>query len=222
MAECLKLLYSMQEVGDNMAGIEIGIDDTELEKVYQALKKYPKVAEKAIIRTKNDTAQRTLTPLKRLITSQYSIKQKDLTGGTQYEGETSNNLLKVIKSNNINLDAGIRARGSNLTLYRFVKGNKMPRNTKGKGYVTVQVKKGNTQKMSRYNFIQRVGKKKKTLQVVQRHSDSRKIRRLLKTTSIAHMVSNKNVAPKAMEQAQEILKKRSQHYIERELKKIKG
>ena len=203
-----------------MAGIEIGIDDTELEKVYQALKKYPKVAEKAIIRTKNDTAQRTLTPLKRLITSQYSIKQKDLTGGTQYKGESSNNLLKVIKSNNINIDSGIRARGSNLTLYRFVRGNKMPRNTKGKGYVTVQVKKGKTAKMSRYNFIQ-YGKGG-ALQVFQRPSNSRKIRRLLKTTSIAHMVSNENVAPKAMEQAQEILKKRSQHYIERELKKIKG
>ena len=205
-----------------MAGIDISIDDAELEKVYQALKKYPKAAERAIIRTKNDTAQRTLTPLKRLVVAKYNIKQGDLMGGSQFEGESSNNLLKVIKSNSVGGDSGIKARGSNLTLYRFVKGNKMPRNTKGKGYVTVQVKKGGAKRLSRYNFIQRVGKKKKTLQVVQRHSDSRKIRRLLKTTSIAHMVSNEDVAPKAMEKAQEILKTRSQHYIERELKQIKG
>lgn len=203
-----------------MAGIEIGIDDSELEKVYQALKKYPKSAERAIIRTKNDTAQRTFTPLKRLITSQYNIKQKDLSGGTQYKGETSNNLIKVIKSNNINLDSGIRARGGSLTLYRFVRGNKQPRNTKGKGYVTVQVKKGKTMKMTRYNFIQYGNGG--ALQTFNRRSNSRKINRLLKTTSVAQMVSNDNVAPKAMEQAQEILKKRSQHYIERELKKIKG
>ena len=203
-----------------MAGIEIGIDDAELERVYHALKKYPKSAEKAIIQTKNDTAQRTLTPLKRLISAQYNIKQKDLAGGSQYKGESSNNLLKVIKSNSVNINSGIRARGSNLTLYRFVRGNKMPRNKKGKGYVTVQVHKGGTKKMSRYNFIQ-YGKGG-AVQVFQRRSNSRKISRLLKTTSIAHMTSNKNVAPKAMEQAQEILKKRSQHYIERELKKIKG
>lgn len=203
-----------------MAGIDIKVDDAELEKVYQALKKYPKAAERAIIRTKNDTAQRTLAPLKRLVTSQYSVKQKDLTGGSQYKGESSNNLLKVIKSNNINADSAIRARGSKLTLYRFVRGNKMPRNKKGKGYVTVQVKKGGAKTMSRYNFIQ-YGKGG-ALQLFQRHSNSRKISRLLKTISIAHMVSNENVAPKAMEQAQEILKKRSQHYIDMELKKIKG
>lgn len=201
-----------------MAGIEIGVDDSELENIYQALKKYPKAAEKAIIRTKNDTAKRTLTPLKKLITSQYNIKQKDLMGGNQYKGETSNNLLKVINTNSINSNSGIRARGGHLTLYRFIRGNKMPRNKKGKGYVTVQVHKGGTKKMSRYNFVQ-YGKGG-ALQVFQRPSNSRNIRRLLKTTSIAHMVSNEKVAPKAMEQAQEILKKRSEHYINQELKKI--
>ena len=203
-----------------MAGIEIGIDDAELERIHKALNKYPKSAEKAIIQTKNDTAQRTLTPLKRLISSKYNISQKEITGGTKYKSEASNNLVKVIKTNNINLDAGIRIRGGYLTLYRFVKGNKKPRNKKGKGYVSVQVKKGGTKKMSRYNFIQ-YGKGG-TPQVFQRHSNSRQISRLLKTISVAHMASNKDIAPKVQDEAQAILQKRSQHYIDRELKKIKG
>ena len=215
----MKLRCNTAEVGDNMAGIEIGIDDAELEKIYNALKKYPAKAETAIIRTKNDTAQRTLTPLKRAITAKYSIKQNALMGGDAYKGESSNNLIKVIKTNSINLDAGIRVRGSNLTLYRFVKGNKQPRNKKGKGYVNVQVKKGGAKKMSRYNFIQYgTGGQ---LQIFQRHSNSRKISRLLKTTSVAHMASNKDVAPKVQEAALETIKKRSEHYINQALKSIK-
>lgn len=203
-----------------MAQIEIGIDDSDLNKIYNALRKYPKKAEQAVIRTKNDTAQRAFTPLKRLISAQYNIAQNKLSGGTQYKGESSNNLIKVIKSNSINIDPTIRARGSNLTLYRFVKGNKQPRNKKGKGYVTVRVKKDKTFKMGRIVFIQN-DPKSGNPQVFMRYSDSRKIRRLLKTTSVAHMTANKEVAPKVQEEALQIMKKRSEHYINQALKGIK-
>lgn len=208
------------EVGDNMAGIEIGVDDAELEKIYEALKKYPKKAERAIIRTKNDTAQRTLTPMKELISSRYNIAKNKLTGGSEYAGESSNNLIKAIKTNSINLDSAIRARGGYLTLHRFVKGNKQPRNKKGKGYVNVQVKKGNSVEMGNTTFIQHDPKSNHP-QVFQRRSNSRTIRRLLKTTSVAHMLSNENIAPKVQESALEIMKKRAEHYLERELKSIK-
>ena len=217
----MKYRYSLAEVGDNMAGIEIGIDDRELEKIYTALKQYPKKAEKAIIRTKNDTAQRTLTPMKKLISARYNIAQSKLTGGSEYAGESSNNLIKVIKTNNINLDAAIRARGGYLTLHRFVKGNKLPTTKKGKrrkNPVSVQVKKGKTSKMGNTIFIQQDPKSKHP-QVFQRRSNSRNISRLLKTISVAHMASNENIAPKVQEAALEIMKKRSEHYLERELKR---
>ena len=203
-----------------MAQIDISVDDSELNKIYDALKKYPKKAEKAIIRTKNDTAQRAFTPLKRLISAQYNIAQSKLSGGTYYKGESSNNLIKVIKTNSINLDSAIRARGSLLTLYRFVKGNKKPRNKKGKGYVSVRVKKDKTYKMGRVVFIQN-DPRSGNPQVFMRYSNSRKIRRLLKSTSVAHMAANKDIAPKVQQEALEIMKKRSEHYLNQELKKIK-
>lgn len=202
-----------------MSGINISVDDSELQKVYDALKKYPKSAERAIVRTVNDTAQRTLSPLKKDIASKYNIKQKDLSGGSQYKGESSNNLVKVRKTNNLIQPASISVRGGYLTLMRFVKGNKMPTNKKGRR-VSVQVRKGHSVRMSQYNFLQFANGGR--VQVFQRHSDSRKISRLLKTISVAHMASNKDVSNNAQETANEILKKRSQHYIELEMKKIKG
>lgn len=214
------MLCNTAEVGDDMAGIYISVDDAELEKIHKALEKYPKKAERAIIRTKNDTAQRTLTPLKKLISSRYNIAQGKLTGGGEYAGESSNNLIKVIKTNSINLDSAIRARGGYLTLHRFVKGNKKPRNKRGKGYVSVQVTKGKTTKMGNTTFIQHDPKSNHP-QVFQRRSNSRNISRLLKTISVAHMASNENIAPKVQESALEIMKKRSEHYLERELKSIK-
>lgn len=216
--ECLKLRCNMAEVGVNMAGVDIKIDEAELKNIYKQLKKYPKKAERAIIRTKNDTAQRTLSPLKKMISSNYNIAQNKLMGGSEYAGESSNNLIKVIKTNTVNQNSAIKIRGSYLTLHRFVRGNKQPRNKKGKGYVSVQVRKGGTRKMGRTTFIQHDPKSNHP-QVFQRYGNSRKIRRLLKTISVAHMASNKDIQPKVQDAAMDIMKKRAEHYINRELAK---
>ena len=203
-----------------MAGVTIKVDDAELKNIYKALGKYPETAKKAVISATNRTLQSANTELQRNITQRYNIKKKDLNGGGQYKGESSNNLIKVKKAHGGDLTGSINIRGGHLTLYRFVRGNKMPRNKKGKGYVSVQVKKGGTKKMSRYNFIQ-YGKGG-ALQMFQRHSNSRNISRLLKTVSVAHMASNDEVINKTQEMANETLQKRVQHEIEYRLKKIKG
>lgn len=201
-----------------MAGIEIGVDDAELERVYKALKKYPKSAERALIRTVNDTAQRTLAPLKTEITSKYNIKKKDLSGGSAYKSEGSNNLIKVKKVNNLQQNAKIEVRGSSLTLRRFVKGSKTPSH-KTRKLVMVQVKKGKVATLNNRTFLQNTHG---SLQIMSRRSGERRISRLLKTTSTAQMASNEEVSNAVQEKSQEVLKKRADHYIELELKKIKG
>lgn len=203
-----------------MADVSIKVDDSDLNKIYKAFKKYPDVAKKAVVAATNRTIQSANTELQRNITQRYNIKKKDLSGGGQYKGESSNNIVKVNKANTGNLKASINVRGGYLTLYRFVRGNKMPRNKKGKGYVSVQVKKGKTAKLSRYNFIQRGNGG--ALQIFQRPSDSRKIRRVLKTASVAHMASNEEVMGNTQKKAQETLKKRVEHEIAHRLNKLKG
>lgn len=216
--ECMKLHYNTAEVGDSMANINFTVDDAELKKVYNALQKHKDAAQRALIRTVNDTAQRTLTPLKDNITKNYNIKKMDLSGGSKYKGEKSNNLIKVKKISSLRMNASIDVRGGYLTLQRFVKGKKTPSNKKG-NRVTVQVKKGKSIKLNNRSFIQNA---RGSLQVFNRHSGSRDIWRLLKTVSVAHMASNENVAPKVQESALEIMRKRSEHYINQELKKLKG
>ena len=201
-----------------MAGIDISVDDAELERVYKALKKYPKSAERALIRTVNDTAQRTVAPLKTEITAKYNIKKKDLSGGSAYKSESSNNLLKVKKVNNLQQNAKIEVRGSSLTLQRFVKGSKTPSH-KTRKPVTVQVKKGKVATLNNRTFLQYTHG---SLQIMSRRSGERRISRLLKTTSTAQMASNEEVSNAVQEKSQEVLKKRADHYIDLELKKIKG
>ena len=208
----------MQGVGVDMAGVEIGVDGAELERVFKALKKYPKSAEKALIRTVNDTAQRTVAPLKTEITAKYNIKKKDLSGGNAYKSENSNNLIKVKKVNNLQQNAKIEVRGSSLTLQRFVKGEKTPSHIRRKN-VVVQVKKGNAATLNNRTFLQYAHG---SIQVMSRRSGERHISRLLKTTSTAQMASNDEVSKAVQEKSQEVLKKRADHYIELELKKIKG
>ena len=198
--------------------VSVSVDDAELARIYNALKDHPKAAEKAAIRTLNDTAQRTVTPLKTEITAKYSIKKSDLNGGSAYASESSNNLIKVKKVNSLQQTAGIEVRGGSLTLQRFVKGSKTPSHIRRKN-VVVQVKKGNVVTLNNQTFLQYAHG---SLQVMSRKSDERKISRVLKTTSTAQMASNEEVSNAVQEKSQEIMRKRAEHYIELELKKIKG
>lgn len=201
-----------------MAQVDVKIDDKELNKIYSALKKYPKVAKGATISALNRTVSSANAELQRNITKIYNIKKSDLSGGSKYQSEQSNNMIKVKKANASNLNAYIEARGSRLTLYRFVRGSGTPDNRKGKR-VSIRVKKGKTFKLSRTTFIQ-YGKGG-ALQIFSRKSGNRRIERLLKTTSIAHMAAKEEVIKPTQEKAQETLKKRVEHEIEHRLSKIK-
>lgn len=201
-----------------MAEVDLKIDDAELNKIYSALKKYPKQVKSASISAVNRTINSANTELQKNITKIYNIKKGDLSGGKKYKSEKSNNMIEVKKANNSNPSAYIRVRGSHLTLYRFVRGAGVPDNRKGKR-VTVRVKKANTVKLSRTTFIQQA--KGGAFQIFGRKNGSRKIERLLKTTTVAHMASKKEVLEKTQQKAQETLKKRVEHEIEYRLNKIK-
>ena len=203
-----------------MAGIEIGIDDTALEKVYQALKKYPKAAERAMVRLTNEAVTKANGELLKRIPKKYNITKGDLQGGTKYASEASNNLIKAKKINSLNQTAKIEIRGSNLTLIRFVQENKPNKKGVVSQRVFAKVKKGRKKGFGKTTFIQT--DKHGNPQVFQRRSGSRKINRLLKTTSVAHMAAKEEIATSVQDAAKEKFEKRSQHYIERELKKIKG
>ncbi len=200
--------------------MDIYVDDAALAKVHEALKEHPERAKRALIRTMNDTMQRTQTKLKKNITALYNIKQKDLNGGNAYKGESSNNLIKVKKVNDLKSNAEIEIRGGYLTLYRFTQGNRQPNNKKGAA-VKVKVRKSNAVKMSNVNFINYPRGNKNNLQVFQRHRSSRDISRVLKTISVAHMASNEEVATNTQQEAQTIMQERAEHNLKRELQKIK-
>ena len=210
----------MQEVGDNMAGIEIGIDDTELEKVYQALKKYPKSAERAMVRLTNEAVTKANSELLTQIPKKYNITKGDLQGGTKYKSEASNNLIKAKKISSLQQQAKVEVRGSMLTLIRFAQENKPNKKGVVSKRVFVKVKKGRKKGFGKTTFIQT--DKYGNTQIFQRRSGSRKINRLLKTTSVAHMAAKEEIATSVQEAATKKFESRSQHYIERELKKIKG
>lgn len=203
------------------SGINIQVNDAELQKIYDGLKEHKKVAAKAVVAALNRTIQSANTELQKHITSIYNIKRKDLSGGSKYKGERSNNIVKLKKASLDNFSASINVRGSNLTLYRFVQGNKQPSNKKG-ARVKVKVKKSNAAKMSNVNFINYPRGNKNNLQIFQRHRSSRDISRLLRTTSVAHMAANKDVIEPTQEKANETLQKRVEHELQYRLSKIKG
>lgn len=204
-----------------MAQVEITIDDRALQKIYDGLKEHEEVARKAIISAVNRTVKSANAELQRNITKNYNIKKGDLSGGSAYKGESSNNLIKVKNATTSNFNASIEVRGGYLTLYRFAQGNKQPTNKKG-SRVRVKVKKGKAVKMSNVNFINYPRGNKGNLQIFQRHKGSRDISRVLKTISVAHMASNEQVIEPTQAKANETLEKRATHELEYRLKKIKG
>ena len=203
-----------------MAGIEISVDDTELERVYKALKKYPKSAERAMVGLINEAVTKGNGELLKQIPKKYNISKGDLQGGKKYKSEASNNLIKAKKINSLNQTAKVEVRGSGLTLIRFAQENKPNKKGVVSRIVKVKVKKGRAKKFGKTTFIQtdRSGNP----QVFARRTGERKIYKLLKTTSVAHMAAKDEIVSKVQEAAKEKFEKRSQHYIDRELKKIKG
>ena len=149
----------------------------------------------------------------------YNIPKSDLQGGSKYKGEQSNNLVKAKKISSLHQQAKVEARGGLLTLQRFVTNERTPSHIT-REMVKVKVKKGKAKKMGRYAFLQ--NDQSGNLQVFKRRSGKRKIDRLLKTTSVAFMASNDEIAPKVQDAIQDKLDKRVEHYIDREMKKIKG
>lgn len=210
----------MQGAGVDM--IEIKIAEKEIENIKSALKGHPEAMERAIIRTRNDVAERGMPKVVSAIRKKYNIKKEDLLNGKQYSSEKSRNLIKFKKTNSINQIPSIEIRGSLLTLVRFAEENKPNKKGVVSKQVKVKVKKGRAKKLSKYTFIQTV---KGHNQILARRQGSREIYKLLKTTSVAHMANNKEVQITAMDGKSGIntlLEKRSQHYINQELRKIKG
>jgi len=202
-----------------MSNISLKFDEQDMKRLNKAFRKSPDLAKKACVAATNRAIATANTELQRNITQRYNMKKGNLSGGSAYKGERSNNLIKVKKANFGNPNASINVRGSYLTLYRFISGKQPRRNKKGKmtGYVSVKVLKGGAKKMSRYNFVQTI---KGGTQIAQRHSGSRQISRVLKTISVAHMASHESVITKTQEKGQEMLQKRINHELDRRFKNL--
>ena len=203
-----------------MIGVTVELGKDEIKNISQALKGHAEAAERAIIRTRNDVVERGMPKLTKHISKTYNISRDDLTNGKQFSSEKSKNLIKAKKTNSIHQSPRIEARGSHLTLMRFVQENKPNKKGVVSKMVKVKVKKGRAKKMGKTTFINT--DRNGNLQVFQRRSDSRKINKLLKTTSVAFMANNENVKPQMQDDIKVLLDKRSAHYIKQELKKIKG
>ena len=202
-----------------MAKITIEADEKSLKRLKSALEKYPKAAETAMIRLMNEAVTKGSGELLKLIPQKYNIKKSDLQGGSRYKSEQSNNLVKAKKISSLHQQAKVEVRGGLLTLQRFITNTRKPSHIT-REILKVKVKKGKAKSLGKYAFLQ--NDESGNLQVFQRRSNSRKISRLMKTTSVAFMASNEEIAPKVQEAINDKLEKRVEHYIDMELKKIKG
>lgn len=201
-----------------MAKMKVQADETSLKKLMNGLEKYPSSAEKAMIQLINEAVTKGHGELLKQIPKTYNIKKQDLQGGKSYKSETSNNLVKANKISSLRMQASIEARGGYLTLQRFVVGDRTPSHISRKN-VKVKVRKGKNATLNKLTFLQNANGH---LQVLNRQKGKRQIWRLLKTISVAHMASGEKVREPVQSAIEEKMKKRVQHYIDRELKKIKG
>lgn len=171
----------------------------------------------------NRTLSSTFTQMKKEVTSKYNIKSSDISGGSKYKGESSNNLMKVTKANKNQLSAKITSRGSTLTLSRFLKRPTTPDRYKGKSAlkrpgVVVMVKK--ERKNITTNNKAFVAKGKGGVIGIFKRRGKEMV--MLRTASIPQMIGNKDILEKLRVSAIAKLQERIAHEIEYRINKAKA
>lgn len=203
---------------------QIFIDTQNIDNLSKAMKKFPDIAAKSIPAAINRTLSTANTRMQKEITIKYKIKKSDLSGGSKYKSEKSNNLIRVKKATAKDAQGRIDVRGSTLTLGRFLQGNRSPISHKGKTmtqikrirFPKVQVKRGSTKQVGG-SFVA-VAKNATGLFA---RDENGKLR-MLHTLSVAQMAGNKEVLETTQQSAMEDLEKRIEHELDYRLNKLAG
>lgn len=198
--------------------MNIRIDTSEIDKLYKTLNYLPKELPAAVASSLNKTLTSTNSQLQKQISKKYNIEKKDLSGSKKYKSEKSNNLITIKKANYKNMSAYIIVRGPVLTLSRFLVSPKSPVSFKGKTMkqikkirrptVNVVRTKISTIRKKHNAFVAKNGEH---LAIFER-TDNGSIN-MLRTTSIAQMASDKDIAEVVSKHSETMLSKKIQQEI---------
>ena len=206
--------------------IEAQFDPRELDKMRKALKKAPGECEKGLVSAINRSVKTTNTAMQKAVTERYNIKKGDLSGGSTFKGEASNNLIKPIYAKPGALRAALWVRGSRLALVakRRLITPTAPKSHKGKTmrqikripFPSVKVVKG---KKTRYPHSFVAQGRGGTIGLFSRGKTTGKLT-MQRTLSVANMVRYPSVQTATKTAASEALQKNAQHEIEYRLSKV--
>lgn len=206
--------------------IDARFDPAELEKLKRALSKAPGECEKGMVSAINRSVKTTNTAMQRAVTGRYNIKKSELSGGSTFKGEASNNLIKPIYAKPGNLRAAIWVRGSRLSLVakRRLITPTAPKSHKGKTmrqikripYPSVKVVKGRKTRYPHSFVAQGDGG---TIGLFSRGRTSRNIN-MQRTLSVANMVRYPSVRTTTQTAASGALQKNVQREIAYRLSKV--
>jgi len=198
--------------------MNIRIDTSEIDKLYKTLNYLPKELPAAIASSLNKTLTSTNSQLQKQISKKYNIEKKDLSSSKKYKSEKSNNLITIKKANYKNMSAYITVRGPVLTLSRFLVSPKSPVSFKGKTMrqikkirrPTVNVVRAKISTITKkHNAF--VAKNGEHLAIFER-TDNGSIS-MLRTTSVAQMAGDKDIAEEVSKHSETMLSKKIQQEI---------
>lgn len=206
--------------------IDAQFDPAELKKLKRALSKAPGECEKGLVSAINRSVKTTNTAMQKAVTERYNIKKSDLSGGSTFKGEASNNLIKPLYAKAGALRAALWVRGSRLALVakRRLITPTAPKSHKGKtmrqikrmAYPSVKVVKG---QKTRYPHAFVARGKGGTVGLFSRQRGSRTIE-MQRTLSPANMVRETSVVNATQTAAREALEKNVAHEIEYRLGRL--
>lgn len=187
----------------------IYIDTKELKKIAIELSKFPNTIKKATIPALNRTLDHVVAKTAKEVSSNYSVKQKDV-----------KTTMKKHKASGSDLHAYVESSGKSIALQKFphtpTKYSKKAKAVKvsvikSKGKVEIG---GNPK-----SFVQQMTN---TTGIWRRKNRSRKSVVLLRSLSIPQMISNDKVIKNVQQSANEMLQKRIEHEVNRQLEKAGG
>lgn len=196
---------------------DLVVNTKSVKSVGIAVGKIPKQMPQAMAQAQNRTVDHLYTQISREVRKDYSIKDKDV-----------KSTLKKRYTNAASLNAAVTSTGRTLTLYNHfrVSPNQPRPGTRYK--VKVTIKKGQRQTIggapSAFVAAMKgivVSDKGPSLnyQVVRREGNKRYPVTVLRSLSVPQMVSNKKVMKRIKKSAEEMLKKRTDHEIDRRITK---
>lgn len=202
--------------------IEAAMDSESLQKLTDALSKYPKECANGVVSAINKSVHGVDVELQRSISTRYNITKKELMGGGAFKSYGSNNLIRERKANFSNLNAGIEVRGSRLNAgARFLNTPKQPKSHKGKTmrqikrmrYPRVTIIKGQKKPLAAFVAYGKGGSRGVFVR------DGNKLK-MQKTLSIAEMASNDTVWKETSKKSQKILQDKVAHELDYRLRKL--